>query len=250
MFTIKSVFVSAAFIASLGSAAKAFANNSILVQAPVEKVFVPQGFDDNDKVEVVVHGHFPNTCYKMGPVSGTVDATRKKVTITASAYYYKGATCAQMMIPFIKSVELRGTVPVGNYKIEVINRPSAEAANLAVAKATRNEADDYLYAAVQSAAIEEKATGDFEVVLKGQHPHLFQGCVKFQKIKTTLTPENVVVLQPITYIENDDNECIGAVATSRFEYRAPLSYHLNRGEYVLHVRALNGNSVNEFVSFE
>ncbi len=34
-----------------------------LVVAPVDNVFVPAGFDDNDNVEVVLQGYFANSCY-------------------------------------------------------------------------------------------------------------------------------------------------------------------------------------------
>lgn len=227
----------------------AFANNAVLVQAPIEKAFVPMGFDDNDKVEVIVHGHFPNSCYKMGPTAARVDQARKVISISAQAYYYKGAVCAQMVVPFIKSVELNGFVPAGNYRIEILNRPSAVTNPLVVKRSTRPEADDYLYAAVQSAALERADDGHDLVVLKGQHPFLFQGCIKFDGIKTSLSPGNVLIVQPLTHIENDSSACMGEV-NHRFEYRIPLTHSLARGEYVMHVRVLDGNSVNQFLSIE
>ena len=41
-------------VAMAGMANVALADNPVLVPAPVDKVFVPAGFDDNDKVEVIV----------------------------------------------------------------------------------------------------------------------------------------------------------------------------------------------------
>ena len=185
----------------------------------------------------------------MGPVDSTIDAANKKITITAEAYFYPGAVCAHMMVPFIKSVELKGVLAAGTYKIEIAKRPNAETSPLTITKATRPEADDYLYAAVQSAGIEEKQNGQRDLVLRGQHPYLLQGCVKFDQVKTYLSPSKVLVVQPITRIENNSAECIGDV-NNRFEYRAPLTTVLTRGEYVMHVRVLDGNSVNQLLDIE
>lgn len=238
--------ISASFILSLS--AQAFANNAVLVQAPIEKVFVPTGFDDNDKVELIVRGQFPNSCYKMGPTSATVNEAKKVITIAAQAYFYKGAVCASMKVPFIKSVELVGGVPAGQYKIEVTARPTAISTPLVVKRATRADADDYLYAAVQSATIEDARGGGDVIVLKGQHPFLIQGCVKFDGIKTN-NASGVLVVQPITHIENDSAACTGSV-NNRFEYRVPLKPTLSRGEYLMHVRVLDGSSVNQLVEIE
>lgn len=248
MLTIKSVLISSIFT-TFGVAQLGFASSAVIVQAPVERVFVPQGFDDNDKVEVIVHGHFTSSCYKMGPVDATIDAANKKIILNASAYYYPGAVCAQMTVSFIKSVELRGNLPSGNYQVEVANRPTAVTSPLSIVRSTRPEADDYLYAAVQSATIDEKTAGVRDLVLKGQHPYLLQGCVKFEQVKTYLSPSGVLVVQPITRIENDSDQCIGSV-NNRFEYRTRLEGTINKGEYVMHVRALDGNSVNQLFNID
>ena len=63
MLTLKTLLASSAVLGVLGFGARAFADDSaVLVQAPIDKVFVPLGFDDNDKVELIIHGQFPNTC--------------------------------------------------------------------------------------------------------------------------------------------------------------------------------------------
>jgi hypothetical protein len=232
----------------LGLANVAMAESPVLVVAPVEKVFVPQGFDDNDKVEVIVHGHFNSSCYKMGPVTASVDESTKKVTITAKAFYYAGATCIQMITPFIKSVEMSSRLASGSYTISVAERPNVESSMLRVGKATRPDADDYLYAAVNNVGVETTTDGIRELVLKGQHPYLLDGCVKFDEVKTFVGSDNTVVVQPITKIVYGD-ECRGAV-NNRFEHRSRLNGEMNRGEFLLHVRALDGNAVNQFLNID
>src|SRR4051812_23862670 len=90
-------------IFSLVTANIALASGSAprLVRAPVEKVYAPFGFDDNDNSEVVIHGHFPNTCYKTGPATALVDSNAKTITIDAQSYLY-GGVCAQMVVPYIQ----------------------------------------------------------------------------------------------------------------------------------------------------
>lgn len=218
--------------------------NGVLVPAPIDKVFVPTGFDDNDKIEVVLHGTFVNSCYKMGPATATLNSATKKIVINAEAYFYSGAACQQMTVSFIKTVEIRGAIAAGSYQVEIARRANVKPVTLSVARATRKEADDFLYAAVQSADIEE-TNGSDTLVLKGQHPLLFQGCIKFVEIKTHISPSNVLVVQPITRIENNSAACTGEVS-NRFEYKTQLK-SLKRGQYVIHVRALDGNSINQLL---
>ena len=80
------------------------------IDAPVDKIFIPQGFDDNDNVEVVAHGDFMNGCYRVGKSDSFVDEDAKRITIEVSAYRYQhekdqDAVCMQVMTPFITLVE-------------------------------------------------------------------------------------------------------------------------------------------------
>lgn len=249
MVTPHNLFATIAIVASLGLGTKVFADDAVLIQAPIDKVFVPQGFDDNDKVELILHGEFSSTCYRIGPVDSNIDLANKEITITASAYYYQETECAQVMTPFIKSVELKETLPAGTYTIKVVNRPNAETSKLVITRSARPDPDDYLYAGVQSAGVEDRGNGARNLVLKGQHPFLYQGCVKLDQVKTNLSPSKVIVVQPITKIENDEDQCTGD-SEHGFEYHVPLNTPLTRGQYVIHVRTLDGNSVNQLIRIE
>jgi hypothetical protein len=242
------VLLTLAAVVGVSGYAFADANNPVLVTAPVEKVYVPAGFDDNDKVEVIVHGHFNSSCYKMGPVSATVDEQTKRVTVSAQAFYYAGEACVQMITPFIKSVELDRHLSAGTYKITVADRPDATASGLKVVKSMRPDADDFLYASVNNATMETTADGTRELVLKGQHPYLLDGCVKIDDIKTKLGEDKTLVVQPITSIVYGD-ECKGAV-NNRFEVRKSLNGQLTQGEYLMHVRVLDGNAINQLVNLD
>ncbi len=240
--------VSSVFMAVVCSAA--FAEGPILVQAPIDRVFVPMGFDDNDKVEVILSGKFPSSCYKVGPAEAFVNPLSKKIEIRAEAFYYPGAVCMQMLTPFIKSVELKGQLTAGNYDVSVQARPGARTSQLVIARSTRPEADDFLYAGVDSAVLEhDDVGGEQEIVLKGQHPFLLQGCVKFEEVRTSYSASGVLVVQPITKIVEGE-ECAGATVHNRFEHRAPLNQPLESGEFLMHVRTLNGGAVNQLLNID
>ena len=249
---MKNAFCSSLFAASLavaGAAAEVLAGgNAVLVSAPVEKVFVPQGFDDNDKVEVIVHGHFSSSCYKMGPVTATINRESRQIIVRAEAYFYQGAVCVQMMIPFIKSVELPGQLSTGVYSIEVAQSPDLKPAALSVGRSTSPDPDDYLYAGVNSVELTRGLPGQSEIVLRGEHPYLLQGCVKFTSVRTYMSSTNVLVVQPITEIVSGD-QCPEGASDHHFEERVDVPA-LSTGEYLIHVRALDGNSLNHFVRID
>lgn len=222
------------------SAPSAFADGPELVPAPIEKVFVPQGFDDNDKVEVVLHGHFPNTCYKVGPVNVEMGADGKTITVEALAYYYGGFGCAQVLVPFTQTAPL-GLLTEGTYQIRIKGQDVA-ARGLEVAHAQSQSPDDFLYAPVESATIKTADDGSAVLRVEGTYPYMFIGCMIITELRTSVTPDNVVVVQPITQIK-DDSEC---PLKKDFDLSKPLG-QLQEAEYLIHVRTLDGNALNRFV---
>jgi hypothetical protein len=214
-----------------------------LVAAPVDRVFVPLGFDNNDNVEVVVHGHFPNTCYKVGPTTATVDMEAKTVTIQAQAYSYAGFVCAQVLVPFVSEVKL-GLMKEGEYRVTVVGSPDLVIDPLIVGAATTSNPDDYLYAPVEQAAIEQEATGTNYVKIEGTYPYMFIGCMKINEVKVSLSSQ-VIVVQPIAEILED--RLCNPLESKKFSIKTPVSFPLSFTEYLIHVRTLSGTSVNRFI---
>jgi hypothetical protein len=177
-----------------------------------------------------------------------VDTNTQKVTVSAEAYFYPGAVCIQMMVPFIKSVELPGQLAAGSYKVDVIGSQTVPTTSLSVARSTRPDADDYLYGAVRSVEVKRGFTGDSELVLRGEHPYLLQGCVKFINVRTYMSDSNVLVVQPITQIVPSE-ECTAESSDHHFEETVKVE-GLTTGEYLIHVRALDGNALNQFVEID
>ena len=88
------------------------------ILAPIQKVFLPTGFDNNDNTEVIVHGHFPNSCFKVGHSNYEVDMNKKEITVSLSAYEYRSSFCVQIVTPFTQSIKV-GVLPAGNYNVKV-----------------------------------------------------------------------------------------------------------------------------------
>ena len=238
-----SMFLAAGVV--LPTAAKA-ADAPVLVRAPVEKVFVPKGFDDNDDVELVIYGHFTNTCYRTGPVSTSVDEGTGTITIDAQSYFY-GGLCGQIVFPYSQTVKL-GILKAGTYKITVRDTPQADTHTaLAVVPAQSANPDDFLYATVDSADFTKDAAGVEQVHLEGSWPYTLYGCMTMKEVRTELADGNVMVVRPIAQIVNvpdSDPLCSAQQATHKFQIDTPLTNSLAAGTYLLHVRVLNGNSVN------
>lgn len=238
------------FVASLGfiSTVAAAQDGPQLVRAPVDRAFVPLGFDDNDNSEVVIYGHFHNTCYKTGPVTATIDDANQQINIDAKAYLYTGGSCGQIVFPFTQSVKL-GTVKVGTYKINIVETPQADTSTpLVVVKATSPNPDDYLYATADAADVVKDANGNDMLRLEGTWPYTLIGCMRMKQVMVKQTPGNVVVVQPVAELKTSDADCTDQLQTHKYSIDTPLAQNLSVGDYLLHVRVLNGNSINRVES--
>lgn len=221
----------------------------VQVESPVNKVFVPLGFDDNDDAEVVLRGDFTNSCYKVGPATATVNAETRTVTIDAKSWYYQGASCAQMLVPFIQPVKL-GIVPTGEYKIVVNGQDRIDATALQVTRATSRSADDYLYAPVAQVEVKKDDAGRKQLSLSGEYPYMFVGCMKIVEVRAKVTPGNVLVVQPIAETFMDDADCQGQEVSKAFKITQEADSLVEDAEYLAHVRALSGQSVNRLINLK
>lgn len=221
----------------------ALAEGPELVRAPVEKVFAPLGFDDNDDAEIVVYGHFPNSCYKVGPVKATTDTETKTITVNAQAWKYPGASCAMVMAPFLQTIKL-GPIAPGQYQIKVDDRPQAESLPLTIAAARTRNPDDYLYAPVEHVEIKKDANGQKKVVLEGNYPYTFIGCMKIVEVRERVTPGRVIVVQPVAQMFEDEADCVDQAQSKKFRVEQLVSDADEQAEYLAHVRVLDGQSLN------
>ena len=216
------------------------------VPAPVDTLFVPNVFDANDNVEVVLHGEFVSSCYGIGNVKIDKNLAEQLITVRPTAYFYTDAVCIQAITPFVRPVQL-GVLPKGNYRVEVITENAQLAGNLPIAPNTVNENDPILYAPVDNAFLRRSSGGDKQqIVLQGTYPTFVNGCMEIVEVETTLEKDDVLLVEP--KVEIIDNEiCEKQSEEDRaFEVVTDLNQPFS-GEGLLHVRALHGASLNRYL---
>lgn len=216
----------------------AFASPPEKTPAVYTKVFVPKGFDSNDQVQIVGTGTFENGCYRAAESSAKVDESAKRITISAAAYKYNGL-CLQMILPFERVIEV-GIVPAGEY--EIVQDGQAEVlGKLAVKEAKTDDPDDYQYAPVSQAFVDETSGSKDNLIVRGIMP---TDCMKIVDVKIT-HDDNVLMAQPIVKVERRNNCAVGM-----FPFRKVVKVEAPKGEYLLHVRSMNSKSINNLINVE
>src|SRR4051812_28210755 len=88
-----------------------------VARAPVKHLYIPDGFDSNDSVELVVTGTFASPCFARNTVSVKVIEDKIKIEITAIRRNTK-AMCPEMLVPY-KEVVSVGNLQGGAYEVTV-----------------------------------------------------------------------------------------------------------------------------------
>lgn len=199
-----------------------------------KRVYVPEGFDDNDNVQFVGEGIFSSGCYRYADTKLTIDHAQKTIRIEPQAFKYSGA-CIQVMLPFDHTVDV-GLLEKGTYSV-IQGEGLLPIAQIVVKEATTSEPDESLYAPISQALYQSRG-GANKVYLTGDFP---SSCMKLVKVETHVTAD-AIILQPI--MEMGTTNCLEAKTS--FETVVNLSA-VKAGRYLLHVRSMNGKSVNNLV---
>jgi hypothetical protein len=223
-----------------------------IVELKSVNVFAPQGFDDNDKVEIVVDGILPNTCHKMGPTD--VRVAGSKVHVRQYAYRYRGL-CTQMATSFTTPPVSLGIMPFGDYSIIGEGDDNQVAmASLPIGIASQEAADEHLYAPVDDVKVQlvsternnkdELVASDYRVVVQGSFS---KSCAKIrpEEFKVRIGA-SARVIEVLPIIERLERPC-----TPHLEpYSAEVMVRgVTPGRYLLHVRSLSGASWNQVREF-
>lgn len=203
-------------------------------EVPLEHVFAPEGFDDNDVTQIVVAGQFPDTCHKVGPTEVRTSEKTGKLEVTQTAYRYSD-DCQRAIVPFTQVVAL-GLLKAGDYDIDDMTSSSL-VGRLSVARATKTTADDFLYAPVVDADV---LRGEVEV--RGTFT---DRCTKLKNVIVKASKDSIVV-QPIVTRYGDAAQC--GFRLVPFRVRVKLPGNVTRGTYLLHVRSMSGQAINKVVS--
>ncbi len=207
----------------------------IKVWASFQKIYVPGGYDSNDRVEIVGEGRFKNSCFRLAETKVQIDAQNKKIYLSPVAYEYSG-DCLQVTVGFEKNIDV-GILGAGTWEVIQGSGPTKLGA-ISIRETVGKNADDYLYAPVSQAFYHQQGAIS-KIVVSGDFP---SDCFKLEQVKMTVEP-SVLVLQPVVQFESrvDCKE-------GKFPFvREIVVNAVPAGRYLLHVRSLNGNSVNSLV---
>lgn len=221
------------------SAVKATADDApTKVKVNFGKIYVAQGFDSNDKVQIVGEGLYTNGCYRNAETKVRIDHDQKIVSLTPFAYKYDGL-CIQVILPFDRVVDV-GILKAGTYKVKVEGQSNFLGDLTTTVAATKNP-DDFNYAPISQAFF--RHSGESNVVsLTGEFP---SSCMSLKEVKFDVQPD-VLVVQPIAQME-ERTDC----KEGRFYFEKDMEVGpMKSGRYLLHVRSMNGKAINNLVEVQ
>lgn len=216
------------FLAGLGVNAA----EPVLINVPVDHVYAPKGFDSNDDVEVVVSGYLPNLCYKNPRATYTVEGNKIMINLKARRWNggEKNALCAEAVVPFLESVHV-GILDKGVYDI-MVNKTAQGA--IIINEATSDAVDENIYANVHYA---QRVEGTRTVKLEGYNP---SDCFEFDRVEFVNNGKDTYSVLP--KMKQVSPFCPMKMVPFTYEMEVPTD--LSADKVLLHVRAMDGKSVN------
>jgi len=212
----------------------AYAGTPVETRVPVEHVFSPKGFDSNDNAEIVISGFLPNLCHKSPRTKVIRSGKIVKVELTSLYYDASNPFCPEVVVPFVEVVKL-GLLEKGNYKVVVNGGWASDSrSGLQVTEAPSEAIDDFVYAGVEYV---EKTEGSRVVELKGYNP---TDCYELDEVKYVDNGKDTLSVLPM--MKRVREHCPMKMQPFSYEWEVPKT--LSAKKILLHVRRLQGGSVN------
>ncbi len=215
----------------------AFANPEIVL-SPVDHLYVPMGFDSNDSVELVVTGVFPNACFSRNDVQVAVN--NDVIDITVTAFEAEKAKCIQMKVPF-KEVVTVGNLQGGEYQVRVNDKSRFQLKEkMMIEEASSNAIDNNTYAAIDW--VEQKTKDEFVL-----HGWKYSNCVELKKIEVISNGKDTLSILPV--MKQTAEVCPMKGMPVSYPVKVDFA-SLKMKKPLLHVRTMDGKSVNAIVNLE
>jgi hypothetical protein len=224
-----------------------------VIEVPVEAALTPpKGFDDNDNVQIVLHGMLPNTCYEVGEhvvdKAGGVMKIRQFAKRSSNAFCNQGGFIPEFMlaqVPFTNELSL-GQLPAGEYQFE-FNRDGAGATRrgLSVARSPVSTTDSLPYAAVTNAVVEDLLPAGQDLAVR-LHGVLSSTCAQLDPSPRVERMGDVTVVLPTIRARQ-------GVLCAQLVRPFILDVALGKrepGHHLIHVRSMSGRSVNRVVEVQ
>jgi len=239
-FKLRQVFTALTLLGFFG-ASMAHADSSRLTPIKdTRNLFVPVGFDDNDEAVVVLDGYIGDPCQKLRTPVVEIDIVQKTIRVTPMSERV-GNHCPEIYVPYQQVVSL-GVLPEGRYFVQTFDERLGEI--LVIKRAPSSSPDDYLYAPVESAHITSRLDGQTTAIIQGRFTDT---CLAMDEARVIESGRVFEVLPIMKKMARDPQGNACAVTDKPFESRVELP-RLSAGRYLLHVRSLNGQSVNQVFS--
>jgi len=204
-----------------------------------ENVFVPNGFDDNDEVQVIADGYLENPCQKISESTVKKDLHAKRIVVEVKAIMETVFCNWDFRVPFTRVLSL-GQMPEGDYTVMTEDGKIVE--KLSVARAKSSSPDDKLYAPVDRVRVKLNQNGEFEAIIEGRFP---DDCSTIGELELTNSGKTLEILPLMVREKKHPGQCEPRQVP--FEATKILP-SLKPGKYLVHVRSLNGQSENAVFS--
>lgn len=214
-----------------------------VVEAPIDHVFVPNGFDNNDHVELVVTGKFPNPCYTRNKYDVKVKNDIIKIDITSLSMDDPAYTkCEPLKIPFTEVVDV-GSLQGGDYKV-IINEGGKyeQKETITIGTASSDSIDDNIYAMVDyiETGFTGGASGDAILVAQSPSP-----CLTLDRLEYLSNNKDALSVLPI--MKKVSSDC----PEKRERIEIPIKFDPSKFKFeqiLLFVRTIEGRSVNTIIA--
>ncbi len=215
------------------------------VEVELQRLFIPSvGYDDNDRVEVVLQGMLPHPCYtltdtEIEKVSPQLD--KRVYRVRQMGWRRLDGACAgklpHLPIPFQVTAAL-GRIAAGDYQVWFHGCHGEPQAKLfTVEEARGSHVDNYYYVKVSAIRAEAnyRRGEPVRITVEGTIPST---CLELEHgVEATLLDDTVLILpQLITNLE--DCHPIERPITATFTVPAPRD-----GHYLVHARTYGGGAV-------
>ena len=209
------------------------------VLTPINNIYTPKGFDSNDNAEVVLTGYLPNLCHKSPKTRVEIDGNTINVTVTSLKYTASNPYCNQVLVPFLKTLDL-GILEKGKYEI-VVNGESTHQHKriLSIAPHHAGSIDEYIYPAVEFI---EKNHHNNTIRITGYNP---SDCFVLDRIEVVDNSVDTYSVLPVLKRVND----FCPLKMTPFSYEMEVPTEIDRSLVLLHIRSMNGNSINTLFDY-
>jgi len=203
-------------------------------------VFVPYGFDDNDHIQVVIEGWYPDNSHQWSPAKWTWE-NDKTIFIQPQARIHRDGIILPYMVRYEEVINL-GLLDKGDYRVVVGNEEVA--ATLVVQKAPKDTIDNYIYAPVESVRVIDREKRIVRLEGTFTNP-----CMRIKEVIPTEPVNQVVAILPIVEEMDSGEQQLCEGEGKHFSEDVILNHEDIQGRMLIHVRKLNGQSKNLIVDF-